>query len=73
MRRIGKIENRNAVQKKIAVINTRVATHIYRDLSRSESPRRMRQFARRDCPVVDEVVIGAGLLDHFPGKSERSR
>ena len=37
-----------------------------------ELPLGMRQFAGGDRAVIDEIMIGAGLLDDFPGEGKGS-
>ena len=70
MRGIGKIKNRNAFNAESAAVDFRVAADFHLNLVRIELPFRARQFAGGDRSVVDQVVVGPGLLHHFAGKGE---
>src|SRR5580765_8495375 len=73
MGRIREVEDRKPVQQKVAVIDAGLAANINHHSSRLEFPVGLRKFAGCNGAIVDDVVIGAGFLDAFSGKSERRR
>src|SRR5712691_8210502 len=73
MRREGKVQDGKAMQQKCAVVDPGIAAHIDNHLARLELPFGVRQFASSDSAVIDQIVIGRGLLDSFPGEGEGSR
>ena len=72
MSRVREIEDRKSVQHKSAVVDAGVAADIDDDFVRVELPFGMGKFAGGDGAVIDAVVIGAGLLDHFAGEGKGS-
>src|SRR5580700_8389555 len=66
-------KHRDAVQNKSAAVDLSVAAHVHIYLARVESPHGMRQLAGGDGAVVDQVMIGADLVDDPAGKGKRSR
>ena len=66
-----KIKNRNALDTKRAVVDGGVSAHFHDDLVRVELPLGTRQLARGDGSVVNQVVVGPGLLHHSAGKGKR--
>src|SRR5260370_1412792 len=72
MRSEWKVKNGKAMQQKCAVVDLCVAARIDNHLARLELPFGVRQFASSDSAVIDQVVIGAGLLDSFSSEGKRS-
>ena len=67
-----KVEDRNPPQQKVAVVNAGIPAYIHDHLARLKYPVRMGQFASRNRPVVDHVMLRAGLLDALSGKRKGS-
>ncbi len=65
-----KIKNRNALNAEGAAIDGGIPAHLHDDLVRVELPLGARQFAGGDGSVVNQVVIGPGLLHHLAGKGK---
>ena len=73
MSRKGKIQDGNAFDSKCTAIDLRIASHIHYYLVCVELPLGMGQFAGRDGAIVDTIMVGPGLLDHFSSEIERAR
>src|SRR6266851_27800 len=71
MRRERKIQNWDAFDAKIAMVNLCVTSNIHHNLARGELPLRARQFARGHGTVIDDVVVRTDLLHNFAGKTKR--
>src|SRR2546429_7835436 len=73
MSRKGKIQDGNAFDSKCTAIDLRIASHIHYYPVCVELPLGMGQFAGRDGAIVDTIMVGPGLLDHFSSEIERAR
>src|SRR5579863_6567768 len=71
MRRVREVKDGESVQQEVAVIDAGVGPDIDNNSARLKLPIRVWEFAGRDAAFVNDIVIGAGLLDHFTGKCER--
>lgn len=69
---VGEIENREAMQRKRAVVDARVAAYIDDYFMSVKLPIGVRKLASSNCAVINQVVIGTGLLHYFAGERKRS-
>src|ERR1700686_4531903 len=72
MRRVGKVEDRESMQYKLAVVDAGISSHIHHHFVGLELPFGVRKFAGGDSAVVHQVVIRARLLPRFGGEGEWS-
>src|SRR5450432_3065174 len=66
----GEVKNRNALDAEGTVVNGGIAANFHNDLVCIELPLGTRQFAGGDRAVVNDVVVGTGLLHHAAGKGK---
>src|SRR5580658_1251041 len=72
MGHVGKVEDGNAVQGERAAVDLSVTAHVDNHPARVELPAGMRQLAGGDGAVVEQVVVGAGLVDNLASEGEGS-
>ena len=59
------------MQQKIAAVNFGIAAHVDAYLESIELPFGMRQLARGNGAIVDEIVLGTGFVDNSARECER--
>lgn len=67
------VQNRDAAEAKIGVVDRSAAADVNHDLAGEKTPLGVRHLAGGDGAVDHDVVIGPGLFDDLASKKERIR